>query len=126
MSPPLKDSMKLQWKNNTIQYEIAQQIHTASEASQSIATPVNTPANDTSSPTNPTQIVTDDASWQALHNTIFHALKKWTTEPSANHLTYAWKNAIKAGMTEHTTWDQLKHLMNLDSFQDYYQFILPC
>ena len=112
LSPALREKHKVSWENDRISI-------------QQIPQP-NPAVDQTTSPNQLANTVTDDETWQHLHSTAFPYIERWSQDNINSHLAHAWKMAIEAGINGNTNWKQIQQQMNIDTYREYYHYIFTC
>jgi hypothetical protein len=70
----------------------------------------------------------DSTMFQIFHKHFFAIIYAWScTSPKwNNHITETWCTIIEAGITEESTWNDVKELMQINTFHQYYLEITTC
>jgi hypothetical protein len=104
LSPALREKHKVSWEINRISI-------------QQIPQP-NPAVDQTTSPNQLANTVTDDETWQHLHSTAFPYIGRWSQDNINSHLAHAWKMAIEAGINGNTNWKQIQQQMNINTYRE--------
>jgi hypothetical protein len=103
----------LEWKNDALTFSI----HHDHNMSQPILVP------------NGDYIyIQHDMHLQSFHNNIFNFLSNWSTSKE-NHdqmLSQKWITGINEGLTEHSSWPDIKKFFHIQTYKDYYDLITNC
>ena len=79
-------------------------------------------------PTGEYNYIQHDQHLQIFHSKIFKSIYSWSTDPNnyQNPTCNKWNNAIQEGMKEQTSWEEIKVLLGISSYKEYYNMIAHC
>jgi hypothetical protein len=109
-SPPFKSKLHFHWDGDQITYTVIDEQHEIRNNHDNFT------------------FIHNDKDLQFFHQQVFKHIQTWTTSEDHNYqyLAIAWKVAIAEGITENSSWDEIKSIMDLISYRDYYYHIKYC
>lgn len=72
------------------------------------------------------QEITVDDDLDQFHSHIFNNISQWIQDTNSTthaHIKHMFKHAIHQGINEHTKWSQIKHILNINTYREYYYWI---
>ncbi len=109
----LQESTRFEWKDKTLSVYLHNDYDTNKPILQ---------------PTGEYNYIQHDQHLQIFHSKIFKSIFSWSTDPNnyQNPTCNKWNNAIQEGMKEQTSWEEIKVLLGISSYKEYYNMIAHC